>query len=432
MSSYQHPTNDNASNANVVPSNVESPRHTASGIALGYGDSLFSATSNFDAAGIDPALEIWRTSKMESLRQFPLDIVSTQNSLSKYLLQRFNSIDSYADCCLQIAHKFARFQKTKFWVHSLLLAQSPKLQGLLNNSEVGSDGKRFVYLEMQDHFSTPSAIGSALRVLYGELPHTFTGYPVPIEPSKAAADVAKSWMDNTLAFAAAGQVLQLQSVVARGMQVAAAILTWDNLERAFSFTLDRELSQNWDKSTYLLSFNFSATAPSSFDFPQARMDTSEDLLYACLCFLIANCPSSWILDVTARPIAHNDRLPITAGSRSPLSKSRLSRLQFGDHPSEIHAKLKDPNTILSSILLSAPFAIMKYLLDHFEESIKRRSSMNIVIEREARRQKVLQSHSISSAQKQAAADVWAEVGWKEFVVEEEDSGVSFGRKWVGF
>ena len=240
-------------------------------------------------------------------------------------------------------------------------------------------------------------------------------------------------MENALAFAAAGQVLQLQSVMARGLRIAAAILTWDNLERAFSFAIDREFGRTWATDTSVLPpFSFSATAPALVDSHQKTIDANVDFLYHCLHFILAKCPSSWNLDVSARPMADIDRLPITAESRSPISKSRLSRIQFGDHPSEITAKSNDLSTVLSSILLSVPFGILKYLLDHLDESVKRQNGKNLVLERETRRQRVLQSDSVSSAQKKAAADLWTEAGWEEFVTEAEDSRLLFARKWVGF
>ena len=438
LSSHQHSMNDSASTASTVPPNNESPHHPASESVPGFQDSLsFSSTSKPDSQIIAveglPTFEMWCNSKLESLQNVPLDALSGQPSLSDYLLRQFNTRDSYADCCLQITHQTNRFETTEFFVHRLLVAQSPKLRALIVDSEVGADGKTLVRLELQDSFSTPAAISFALRVCYGESTYTFTGSPLTTESSETAADVARSWMDNALAFAAAGQVLKLQSVVARGLQIATAILTWDNLERALSFTMDRGLDRTLATNTPLLPpFNFPRTGSTDNEGQHKTTDPSDDLLYFCLHFILANCPSSWNLDVSARPISDNDRLPTTTESRSPISKSRLSRIQFGDHPSELNAKLNDLNTILSSILLSVQFNILTYLLDHVEEPIKRRNGKNIILEREARRQKVLRSENVSSAQKQAAADLWAEAGWEEFVTEAEDSSLLFARRWVGF
>lgn len=464
---YQNSTEYSASTASTMPQDLESPHRTTSESTFGLEDtSSFSNSSKFGSPTVvldrDSAFELWRTAMLENLQHVPLETLSDQPSLSSYLLRRFNNDDTYADCCLQVTHESHRFQTVKFCLHSLLIAQSPTLQALVNTSAVAADGRRLLCLEVHDHYSTPAAIKFALRVCYGESPHIFTGSTAFMEPSKSAADVSISWMDEALAFAAVGQVLQLNSVITRGIQIASGILNWDNLEGAICFTLDRGLdrtsdlishsqpsvksstavpacsnqgtpsSANKDSPIEPTPFSMSPDVQANVNGQDAITDVSKALLYQCLDFIVSNCPGSWDLDASARPLADNGRLPAIAGSRSPMSKSRLSRIQFGDHPSEISAKLCNPNTILSTILLSIPFTLLKYLLDHFEESIARRNSRSIVAERERRRLRVLKNDSVSSCQKQAAVEVWAEAGWEEFVAEQENSRLLVARKWTGF
>lgn len=449
---YQNSTEYSASTASTVPQDLESPHRTTSESTLGLGDtSSFSSSSKFGSPTVvldrDSAFELWRTAMLENLQHVPLETLSDQPSLSSYLLQRFNNDDTYADCCLQVTHESHRFQAVKFWLHSLLVAQSPTLQALMNTSALAADGKRLLCLRVHDHHSTPAAIEFALRVSYGESPYTFTGSKAFMEPSKSAADVSISWMDEALAFLAVGQVLQLNSVITRGIQIASGILNWDNLEGAICFTLDRGLdrtsafdshsqpavtSANKDSPIEPAPLYISPDVQANVNGQDASTDVSKALLYKCLDFIVSNCPGSWDLDATARPLADNGRLPAIAGSQSPMSKSRLSRIQFGDHPSEISAKLCNPNTILSTILLSVPFTLLRYLLDHFEEPIVRRNSRSIVAERERRRLRLLKNDSVSSCQKQAAAEVWAEAGWEEFVAAQENSRPLVARKWTGF
>ena len=444
---YQSSTNDSASTPSTVPNNLESPGRAASESTLGFEDaSSFSTVPKSNAliatVGRDPEIDVWHTTILESLRHVPLGALSDQLSVSNHLLQHFNSGSSYADCCLQVTHKSQRFQKTEFWLHSLLVAQSPTLQALLNNSEAGSNGKRILCLEVHDRYATPVAIGSALRVCYGDSPFLFTGSAARTERSQSAAAISVSWMENVLAYAAAGRVLQLQPIVTRGMQIASAIMHWDNLEAALSFTLDPGLDRIGDLNspffpqkepvTEITSPHIKSDSKLNVGAPQTSINASTDLLYKCLHFILANFPRSWNLDASARPLADNDRLPMIAEKRSPVSKSRLSRIQFGDYPSEIDAKSNDPNTILSSIILSLPFTLLKYLWDRFEEPVIRRNGRLITLEREQRRLRVLKVHSASFIQKQAAADIWAEAGWEEFVVEADDSNPVFTRKWVGF
>ena len=459
LSGFQPSLKDSESTPSTLPDHLESPCRTTSESTVGFEDTSSSSNkSKIYSPNVismrDHAFEIWRTTTLEALQRVCLDRSSTQPSFSTYVLERFSASDSYTDCCLQIRHKTDRFQSTDFWLHSFLIAQSPTLRALLEDSIAGADGKRFLCLEARDRYSTLPAIKRALRVCYGDSPLNFTGSAAHIEPSKSATEVSVCWMDNAIAFAAAGYLLQLNSVIARALQVASAVLNWDNLERALSLGLSYDFDLTSDyKSSNLPSANSDGVIPPS---PNARpltrftppflmlgsmvnlngeltsTDAFKDLLYRCLDFILSNCPRSWNLHVSARPLADCNRLPTTAESRSPISKSRLSRIQFGDHPSENATSSSDPNVILSSILLSLPFAVLQYILDHFEEPIKRRNIGSIVAERERRRQRVLGSESISSIQKEATAEEWVEAGWKEFVPAEGASDHSIARVWTGF
>ena len=385
---------------------------------------------------------------------------SSRNPLTEYVLQNFNN-ENYADCRLHLTHHFDRFAETEWFLSRLLLAQSPILRDLLQLAEVDEDGKKVVPLKLTDRFITPTSMDSALRVFYGESPLFFTGASASAQSAKSKAEVSTSWMAESLAYAASGCLLHLELVVLRGLQIASKILDWDNLEVALSFGLESGLEREWNVSAGVIpaygpllpratdtspSSRVLITPGSSSD-PVVEVSSNHDsssethqqpdphsafdLLLQCLRFVKNNFPSSWEFDVSARPLAEVDRLPVTAESRSPLSKSRLSRIQFGDHPSEATTKSGDHNVLISTILLSLPFIWLDNLLKSVGEPISRNLGL-IIKERERRRQIVLQSQSAPDRQRFAARKhEWAEAGYEEYVESGNNDGIYLMRRYAG-
>ena len=392
------------------------------------------------------------------------EYMSSHVPLVEYLLQQFN-VKEYADCQLTLVHEHLRFEKTTWSLNSLLCAQSHKLRELLNSAELNEEGKRSVEIRLTDRFVTPWAMNSALRVLYGERPEMFT---LAMIHSTFDAN-AEPWtfqMDACLASAAAGHVLSLDNVVLHALQIASSILDWDNLEHALSFGLESGSSRGrsasvdviplsssppaWSRERNLSAQNLIPQASSTESGPErsgqpgsigggissvgpykTEVRSALDLQKRCLQWIASNLDDFWHFDPSARPLAIVNRLPTTAESRSPLFKSRLSRIQFGDHPSELHAKASDRNFLVSSIVLSIPFTALKYLLDVGTEPILRQLYA-IVKERETRRQVVLQSKSVPWSERLAAREhEWAEVGYTEWVETTGDGQVALARNFTG-
>ena len=388
------------------------------------------------------------------------DCLSSHVPLVEHLLQQFN-VEEYADCHLTLAHETLRFEKTTWSLNSLLLAQSRKLRDLLRLAGLDKGGKISLEIRLTDRFVTPWAMNLALRVLYGERSEIFSLAIV----HNSFGPNAEMWalsMDSCLAFAAAGHVLGLESIVLKGLQVASSILDWDNLEHALSFGLESGPNRATGASTDVIplcayspvwsresdpSSTTNLTPPSSSTESQQERSKAEglssvsshlseirsarDLQTYCLQWISSNLDDSWEFDPSARPLAEIDRLPTTAESRSPLSRSRLSRIQFGEHPSEIHAKASDRNVLVSSIVLSLPFMALKYMLNLRNQSLLRQLSA-IVKERERRRQIVLQSKSVPWTQRFAAKEhEWAEVGYTEWVETTGEEEVALARTFTG-
>ena len=385
------------------------------------------------------------------------DYMSSQGPLVAHLLQQFN-VEEFADCHLTLVHENLRFEKTRWSLSSLLLAQSPKLRDLLKSAGIIKEGKKAIEMRLTDRFITPWAMNLALRLLYGERSEIFL---LAIVHSSFGVNAEMWAMDACLAFAAAGHVLGMEAVVLQGLQTASSILDWDTLEHALSFGLKNGPirgtsafvdaiplyagSPVWSRGSDPSSATNLTPLSSSADSRQERsraeglsagssqsfeVNSAQDLQTYCLQWIASRLDESWEFDPSARPLAEIDRLPTTAESRSPLSKSRLSRIQFGEHPSEIHAKASDRNVLVSSIVLSLPFVALKYMLNLRSQPLLRQLS-TIVKERERRRQIVLQSKSVPWTQRFAAKEhEWAEVGYTEWV-EATGGHVALARTFTG-
>ncbi len=413
-------------------------------------------------------LEAYEKRTAQILRNYSrslTDCMSTHVPLVEHLLQQFN-VEDYADCQLTLVHENLRFVKTTWSLGSLLLAQSRKLRDLLKSAGLSEEGKRHLEIRLTDRFVTPWAMNAALRVLYGERPEMFTLAMIH-STFDANAELWAFQMDASLAFAATGHVLGMENVVSHGLQFASSILNWDNLEHALSFGLESgsnrgtsasvdvvplsSYSPVWsrqsDPSTAL---NLTPPSSSTESRPErsaqpgsgdegissvssytAEVRSAQDLQTRCLQWMASKLDESWHFDASARPLAEVDRLPTTAESRSPLFKSRLSQIQFGDHPSEMHAKASDRNNLVSSIVLSLPFMALKYIVDVGTQPILCQLHA-IVKERERRRQIVLQSKSVPWSQRLAAREhEWAEVGYTEWVDTTGDGQVALARSFTG-
>ena len=412
-------------------------------------------------------MDLWRAARIDNLHratQSRSSNSSIHNPLAEHILLNFNNED-YADCKVLLSHEDHRFPQTEWSLSTLILAQSPKLRDMLMTTESYTDGKQLLHLRLTDRFVTPQAMDSALRVFYGESPQNFNGLHGSAQLAITKPEVSASWMANTLAYTAAGCLLRSEIIVLRGLQVASKILDWSNLEVALSFGLESGLGRERNSSAGVVpaysphlprdadispssrtlftpssgSYSIGRSSSHHSSGPESPPENARptdprsafDLLLHSLGFIKDNMPATWEFDASARPLADVDRLPVTAESRSPLSKSRLSQIQFGDHPSEAIAKSSDLNVLMSSIVLSLPFIWLDMLLKSVRGPITQHIGA-IIKERERRRHIVLQSQSVSDTQRFAAKDYeWVEVGHEESVEINDVGEVCLARTYTG-
>lgn len=450
--------------ANVDDSISESRQSWAHGVSptssLGsFHQQNQSSSSEFHVGGSIPATEFkyecGRSATLQLLNQTIIEVSPSQTPLPAYLLDQFDK-PKYADIRLEVIHERDGLPMAEFYLHSLIMGQNMWWQDLVESSRSEQQGLKLIKLWSNDQYVTPQAIRAALRVFYGEPSHLFIGSCLQIDFSKSNTDTSVTWMDNALAFAASGYLLGLDEVITRGLHIASSILNWDNVEKALSFALNDGLDPDLDpchalRVESLLSSSAdcssfanqgandlaqAATRPcTGFRTPQPKTACSRrsySLMSQCLNYIASNFPPSWNLVVSAFPLAEIDRLPVIAKSHSPSNKSRLIRMQFGDCPPEIFSMPRNRDAILSSILLSLPFMPLKHILDQVVEPTRSRILGPIVDERERRRTQVLKDGEMIWSQKIVDADHWAHVGWKEFVVPNQDSSLAFERRWTNF
>lgn len=226
-------------------------------------------------------------------------------------------------------------------------------------------------------------------------------------------------MANALAYAATGFLLDIQELKEQGMQVAASILDWDNVDLALSFVLDGYVDHGPGKKTN--SELSTSSGPETTHSPPAK-DTTDysgsptyphsDVVMAalegpqgpqpsqlarrCLQFITLALSSEWKLDLTAAPMSRLDRLPLPVITRPPPSTSRFSHIQFGSlqpvGPTHI-------DTRISSMLLSAPYVLLKDILRCVGHLIGAKKMADIIDEREQRRQQVLKNNDVLNSKR---------------------------------
>lgn len=310
----------------------------------------------------------WCIRTTDTLKEEAED-VTYPTTLLNHVIDNFNN-PTFADCELYISHVSHRFEPAVVSLHSVLIAQNPKLLELVHSAEVREDGKKQILLAVEDRYTTPAALKTATKICYGERPLQYTGYPGELasEPQISAA-----WMDNALALAAAGHLLGMTGVAHRGEQIASIVLDWNNLVQALSFAMDATVQRAWGSSG------------GSSEFPC----NASELLLSCLYFVVSNISADIVLDLAAKPLPSIDRLPIVHDSQSPTSRARLSQIQFGDLQVEAEETPNERDILISRILVSLPFVHFKFILDRIPVTINRKIAKTVIEERERRRLRAL-------------------------------------------
>ncbi|KAF2234351.1 hypothetical protein EV356DRAFT_532919 [Viridothelium virens] len=333
-------------------------------------------------------------------------------ALRDYLFAQFGNGD-FADYVLNLVQIHDRFPPLILPVHGVVISRSPTMAHVIRSSgnfAHSEDGESKVLpVSISDRFIDGFGFSDALRYLYGAPlvdPNRFPSGPTP-NPAGAEierSDILEQHLDYALAYAASGHFLQVDSVTARGIDIAIRILHWETVEKALSFSLDGGLGANWktddspeDRDSVSSSEDSSSRlepsqAPPTFGIYATR------LLQSIVEFLVSHFPQDFIFDATAAQLKETPRLPAVVESRPSTSNARLSKIQFGEVPVEdVALQSVRAAATLSSILISLPFPVLKVFLEHYVLGgrlgwPKVVDIMRAVIdERESRRSRVLRS-----------------------------------------
>ena len=330
--------------------------------------------------------------------QPPLDFVDDpfpplkcSKSLLSHLSEHFNC-QEYSDCELDIQAK--GFNVT-IMLHGLLIGQSTTLRNLIKLAPtVSKGGRTIISLQLLDKYITIPAVMAALQVCYGvtaldafkSFSSDPTGYLRGINMPDFEQTKIESQMDVTLAYLAAGHVLDLWNVSHCGTLNVMMFMSLETLEKVLSFSLDG-LTQLED--TTKLQRLIDTIAKGSLDHEDGGtyFPYSNQILQTAIEYIVTNLSEYFLLDTFAPTFPSLSPFPAvsTLNLTRSSSRSRLSFIQFGDFPSE---KLETPireDTVLSSVLLSVPFILLKHILNRLDRTTSQRISKPIILERERRR-----------------------------------------------
>ena len=369
-------------------------------------------------------------------QDFKLDMDNAQ-MLRDHVRSQFSK-PALTDCHLQLSHD-SDASTQKIDAHKIILARSPTLLRLIQNASETQRPQLDVHLPGR-HLSLHT-FNECLKYIYGgqlpplDPPHrssmSFT------EPISAQIDR----MEQALQRIATGAWLEMPAIAWRGMNVATNTMTWDTLPTALEFGLDGGISPMW----ILDDGSEERSSTTSSDDSHTRQDSSPStpthdpyatpLLQSIFQFVLHSFPPDFYPDTAAPQLDICPRLPPLPPQqtqqpqqheKNKLSRSadpRLSQIRFGELPSE-EANAPRPSavtTMISSLLFSLPFALLKFLLEHpvlvdrmGPETVGSIMSQTI-IERENRRQRCLKAKQSAVTARGSEHDQDTNLYWEESV-----------------
>jgi hypothetical protein len=303
--------------------------------------------------------------------------------LASYLSTQYGNPE-FADFILQVRSPESILVSVP--VHGIVVVRSPVIADAVHRSPAPShrsrDARRLVDVLALDPLTTRESLEEAVRVLYGApllLAQTFLyGLgPYAYESDQASPSTdAQRRMRQLLSYIAAARTFQMPSMQARGVDIARMLLRWDTVDQVLQYVL--------------------AASPA----PRSRAEgpDSDDpfvatLLSYALEFIAYTFPVDFKLYTIAPEFKQAPRLPTSLEPRQPTHNPRLSKIRFGDAPTEDDHQPSHATTVLSTILLSLPLPLVERLFNHrgTANQIGWTGAANIlrdvINERENRRQK---------------------------------------------
>lgn len=344
----------------------------------------------------------------------------------------------YADYAIEVRHLEDRVPPISMPGHGIVLAQSPTLKLLMDTALRGTpipgSTTRTLVVETADRFITSDGFWLAMQRLYGNILLDASFFNRP-EPPPFFPKTKLDQVDFALGYAASGRVLQIRSVLCRGVDIAIALVDLNTVERVLDFALEGGLISTWCTQPA----DQQDREPSSPTYGPAV----NGLIHRCVTFLVAAFPARLILDTSVGEASHNScRLPIIPYERPPPHghNPRLSQIKFGEYSTDERYEISG-TTCFSRVLINLPFPLLKTVMESpmppqvenwANPSVRQETMWTIVNEREKRRLRVHAS-DVPDADRLAHPRKWEAVGWQESVrMLNGNLGPCITRTWVGF
>ena len=351
-------------------------------------------------------------------------------AISDHLRSHFGSSE-FADYVMTIANDDSIARTVS--CHSLMLARSPKFRELLNTAVQDEKASKTLRITKEYYFRKPDAFVDAVHYLYGgrlieedRFLHNSFIVTQQCSDARSASEMSSDFMAYALSYAASGCTMEIPELAFRGISIATRLLRWDTVELALSFALQGGLNASWRDD--LLHGNRGGSTASDDSSIMAETGTgptydphSTALLYHIISFLCFNFPPEFTLDVSAPQLVDAPRLPelSTRASRSSASHPGLKGIRFGEAPTGDPTGPSMALTILSSIMFSLPFPVLKSFLESglLGETIGWpavfKHMQNIVTEREKRRLSAVKDHSAHLSDIPEYTTCTANLFWQE-------------------
>ncbi|KAK4493941.1 hypothetical protein PRZ48_015127 [Zasmidium cellare] len=348
--------------------------------------------------------------------------IENAESLRDHVLSQLRNPE-LADCHLQISEQEGH-GRHYLEAHKLILARSTTLLSIIRNSEppAAATLKTQVHIQLKGNYIRVGPFLDAVKYIYGG--------PLPLfDMFGAGGAPMEERMELALRHIATGAWLNIAPFAHRGVEVASSLLNWETMPQALGFALEGGLAPVWpieDGSEERVS---TCSSDDSFNKPEAGGSPTYDpyssgLLHRAIDFTVQQLPPNFYLDSTAPQLVACPRLPPfqpSHESKPSRSDPRLSKIRFGEVPADDLQRPSFATTTVSSILLSLPFPLLKFLLEHPALSNRLGAETvasimrQVVNEREVRRQKALKArttnHIVDGTESTAVQNLF----WEELV-----------------
>lgn len=254
----------------ITTSHSQSPSKSQFGESLPTSERVELQHSQPHQNGVGP--------RSEEMSESPFELAS-------YLSTQFGNPE-FADFMLQV--RSPEYQYISIPVHGIVVVRSPIIANAVRRSIPPShrsrDSRRLVDVLTTNPFVATESVQEAIKVLYGAplLPQTFLyglGHYSPEMPHPQVTKDARKRMDQLLSYIAAGNVLQIPSMQARGVEIAKALLRWDTVEQVLHYGLHAARS----------------AARSNAEGADAHDPFAQELLNSAVEFIAYNFPADFTL-----------------------------------------------------------------------------------------------------------------------------------------